>query len=223
MQPTLSQAEANRAEVNRANAQHSTGPKTDDGKKRARLNAHRHGLTGQILILPAEELAKFKTHCQNFRDRYKPQTPEEEELVQLLADTRWRIMRVPTIENNIQMLGAAKRRRYSGAEDDDLCLALATAAEFRDQTKALANLALYEQRLWRQYAKIEQRLEEAQSLRKESHPAANGSVFSSTEKPAPPASITPSTEAPLPPISVHPRPSAAEKSLESRFERPPSC
>src|SRR6266481_2901055 len=41
---------------NRANASHSTGPKTEAGKKRSSLNAYRHGLTGQTIILPAEDL-----------------------------------------------------------------------------------------------------------------------------------------------------------------------
>lgn len=36
----------NRAEINRANAQHSTGPKTEAGKKQSSLNALRQGLTG---------------------------------------------------------------------------------------------------------------------------------------------------------------------------------
>jgi len=32
-------------QANQANAQHSTGPKTEAGKNRSRLNAGRHGLT----------------------------------------------------------------------------------------------------------------------------------------------------------------------------------
>jgi hypothetical protein len=40
-----------RAEINRANSQHSTGPKTPEGKKRISLNALRHGLTGQVVVM----------------------------------------------------------------------------------------------------------------------------------------------------------------------------
>jgi hypothetical protein len=39
----------NRTEINRANSQHSTGPKTQAGKQRSSLNALRHGLTGQLV------------------------------------------------------------------------------------------------------------------------------------------------------------------------------
>jgi len=63
MQPTLSQT-SSQTEANRANAQLSTGPKTDTGKARARLNATRHGLTGQVMILSTEELAAYKRHCE---------------------------------------------------------------------------------------------------------------------------------------------------------------
>lgn len=47
-------AEINRAEINRTNAQNSTGPKTEAGKQRSSLNALRHGLTGQIVVMPAK-------------------------------------------------------------------------------------------------------------------------------------------------------------------------
>ncbi len=37
--------------ANRRNAQRSTGPKTDEGKKVADLNARRHNLTGQVTAM----------------------------------------------------------------------------------------------------------------------------------------------------------------------------
>jgi hypothetical protein len=39
-----------RFEANRRNALRSTGPKTDDGKRRSRLNAVRHGLTAETVV-----------------------------------------------------------------------------------------------------------------------------------------------------------------------------
>ena len=39
-------SKAERAEINRGNAKHSTGPKTDGGKNNSRRNALKHGLTG---------------------------------------------------------------------------------------------------------------------------------------------------------------------------------
>ena len=43
-------------EANRANAQHSTGPKTPAGKAISRLNALKHGLTAEIAVIRPREL-----------------------------------------------------------------------------------------------------------------------------------------------------------------------
>jgi hypothetical protein len=41
--------------ANRANAQRSTGPKTEEGKRRSSLNARRHNLTGQVTAMTEED------------------------------------------------------------------------------------------------------------------------------------------------------------------------
>jgi len=48
-----------RAAVNRANAQRSTGPRTEAGKQHSALNALRHGLTAQTAVLPSEDPAAY--------------------------------------------------------------------------------------------------------------------------------------------------------------------
>ena len=177
-------AATDRPEINRANAEHSTGPKSDDGKKRSSLNALRHGLTGQLMILPAEELAAYKRHCEIFRNKHQPADEYEERLVQILADTSWRLMRVPVIEANILTLGS---NQYDGREKGDIRSNLATAAEFRNQSKALANITLYEQRLARQFERTLRQLRELQAERQKpaekqqvgtAGAGANGFVFS---------------------------------------------
>ena len=42
-------------ETNRRNAQHSCGPKSATGKANSSRNNLRHGLTGQISVLPTED------------------------------------------------------------------------------------------------------------------------------------------------------------------------
>jgi hypothetical protein len=39
-----------------AQKSHATGPKTPEGKRRASLNALRHGLTGRVIVLPSEDM-----------------------------------------------------------------------------------------------------------------------------------------------------------------------
>jgi hypothetical protein len=41
--------------ANQQNAQHSTGPRTEAGKRRSRRNAVRHGLTAETLIDTLED------------------------------------------------------------------------------------------------------------------------------------------------------------------------
>ncbi len=87
-----------RTRANRANAQLSTGPRTAAGKQRSSLNALRHGLTAASPVLPSEDPAAYQRHCRQFLDEYQPATPTETQLVQELADTAWRLNRIPLLE-----------------------------------------------------------------------------------------------------------------------------
>src|SRR5713226_310820 len=99
------QPRATRADVNRANAQHSTGPRTEAGKKRSSLNALRHGLTGHVIVMPGEDLAAYKSFTKGFVEQYQPKNQTEEVLVQTIVDLSWKLNRITALENNILMLG----------------------------------------------------------------------------------------------------------------------
>src|ERR1700693_6029017 len=131
---------ASQIEINRANAQHSTGPKTEAGKKQSSLNALRHGLTGQIVVMPTEDLQAYQSHLNSFNDEYDPQGATEAHLVQALADASWRLNRVAALETNLLSLAAV---------GDPLADAMAIAASLESQSKALANLSMHSQRLSR--------------------------------------------------------------------------
>jgi hypothetical protein len=90
-----------RAATNRANAQHSTGPRTEPGKQRSSRNALRHGLTAQTAVLPTEDRESYQRHLQQFLDEYAPATPTETQLVNEIANTAWRLNRIPILEANL--------------------------------------------------------------------------------------------------------------------------
>jgi hypothetical protein len=84
--------------ANRRNSQRSTGPRTEPGKQRSSLNALRHGLTAQIAVLPNEDPEAYQRHIQQFLDEYAPATATETQLVHEIANTAWRINRIPFLE-----------------------------------------------------------------------------------------------------------------------------
>ena len=146
------------SQINRANAQHSTGPKTETGKQRSSLNALRHGLTGQTIVLPSDDLKAYQQHIQRFVTEYHPKGATEDQLVQSLADSAWRQNRVCALENNLLTLGIENG-------SDQINTALAIAAALDSQTRALANLSIHGQRLARQFEKTLALLHELQTKR----------------------------------------------------------
>jgi hypothetical protein len=154
----------NRVEINRANAQHSTGPKTEAGKQKSSLNALRHGLTGQIVVMPTEDLQAYQLHLKSFTEEYNPQGATESNLVQALADASWRLNRVAALETNLLILGITQ-------EGDPIQGALSIAAALESQSKALANLSMHSQRLSRQFERTVTQLRALQEIRlaKEKH------------------------------------------------------
>ncbi len=151
------QPAASRAEINKANAQRSTGPKSRAGKEKSSLNALRHGLTGQVVVMPAEDLQAYQRHLQSFTGEYNPKGPTEAHLVQALADTSWRLNRVASLETNLLNLVAVGE----GIQD-----ALAIAAALESHSKALANLSIHSQRLSRQFERTVAQLRDLQQTRR---------------------------------------------------------
>ena len=132
MQPT-------RSEINRANAQHSTGPRTEAGKARAAQNSFRHGLFSKQLILPGENPYEFDALRSALRAEHQPYNTVEEILVDELAQAFWRIRRVRAFEAN---LWQSEDEQDMLTRPDWAALILrATAAAERSFHKALSTLS----------------------------------------------------------------------------------
>ena len=149
-------------ETNRENAQHSTGPITPEGKHQSSLNALRHGLTGQVVVMPTEDLDAYQRHLKSFIDEYHPKGATEAHLVQSLADTSWRLNRAAALETNLLNLAAI---------GDGIHDALAIAASLESQSKALANLSMHSQRLTRQFQSVVTQLRDLQKTRRDQETA----------------------------------------------------
>ena len=84
--------------ANIANAQSSTGPRTETGKASSSGNSLKHGLTAQTVLLPGEDEAIYRTMCQRMVADFNPGAEIERILVQNLCNTQWRIDRCSRLE-----------------------------------------------------------------------------------------------------------------------------
>src|SRR3954468_5580866 len=76
-------------EANRLNAQHSTGPRTAEGKAAVRFNAFKHGVFSDGHIVGGEDRCAFEALRDDYLRRYQPEGPEEETLVGNLVHDSW--------------------------------------------------------------------------------------------------------------------------------------
>jgi hypothetical protein len=71
--------------ANRQNAKCSTGPRTDQGKRRSRRNAVRHGLTAETVIDVLENAADYDALAAAINADYRPHSNFELELIARLV------------------------------------------------------------------------------------------------------------------------------------------
>ncbi len=83
-----------RAEINRENAQKSTGPKTEEGKAKSSQNRFKHGVYSKQVVAPGEDPAELDELRAKLRDEHQPANTTEEILVDELAQHYWRMRRI---------------------------------------------------------------------------------------------------------------------------------
>ncbi len=89
------------AQANRRNALKSTGPKTPEGKAAVRLNANKHGLRSQEVLLPGEDEEALKELDENLRAELQPVGELENLLVDGIVAAQWRLRRLRRVEAGI--------------------------------------------------------------------------------------------------------------------------
>ena len=90
---------ASRNAANRANAQHSTGPRTPEGKAASAQNAFKHGLSIQRhAVLRDEDPAEYAQLLSELREIYEPRSRREDLAVEDVAQCRWALQRFDEAE-----------------------------------------------------------------------------------------------------------------------------
>ena len=139
---TIDSAPRDRAAINRANAAKSTGPKTEEGKRRSSRNAFKHGLTSQTVVMPGEDMQAYEALAKSFQQDLAPKGAVELHLCNSLADISWRLNRSRALEHN-----------QLNANQPDAGL--------------LSTLSMYGQRLSREFERTLKQLQELQAKRRE--------------------------------------------------------
>ena len=106
-------------EANKKNAQASTGPRTPLGKSVARRNSLKHGLTGEGIVLPTEDVEKLDARFASLEAEMKPRSELARGLVSRIALLMIKLDR--SAEHEAKAI--AHRMRKAEAEFNDARLA----------------------------------------------------------------------------------------------------
>jgi hypothetical protein len=188
--------------ANQANAQLSTVPKTAEGKTNSLVNAASAqgnlppvvcastgtALTGRTVLLPADEIAEYERHLNAYVAEFEPVGLLETNLVQSIADTDWRLRRIPALESALFAKGRVEFVELFNEQDLAARPHLIDAHTFISYERQIRNLQLQEARLARRREKeiAELRSLQAGRIQKQQNQKtpelpANGFVFSTPQ------------------------------------------
>jgi hypothetical protein len=207
------------AAINRENATHSTGPVTAEGKQTACMNAFKHGLTGQRLMLQPHEIEPYRNLTAGLNAEHNPKTETERQLVQHIVDCHARLNRIAAMDNNILNLSLfensfpLKEIESTPENNAETISVIAQSRAWLEQCDALEKLGRYEARISRQLLRYTKELDRVQRVGgdNQEEPAAAATAPPETK----PVETTPDT----PPMAsfrkspfVNPVPSPAPRS-----------
>ena len=109
---------AKRVEANRRNARRSTGPRTVAGKSASAVNARRHGLLSESMLIPGEDPAEFWRFAAELRKSLNPHSALASVFADQIVRHLWRLRRFATAEAkqlNVKYYQAIEER-HAGRE-----------------------------------------------------------------------------------------------------------
>ena len=171
-------------DANRLNAQHSTGPRTPEGKAIARLNAVQHALTGQLTIVTPQQHGAFLALSQRLTASLNPAGEQELQVAHRIVRDTWRLARAAANEENAYALGLMDQANTDSAPDADpnMTIAISDARTYFNKIRDFDRASLYEQRLKRglvqDYKLFHQLQKDRIYLETHPRPSVNGSVLS---------------------------------------------
>ena len=101
--------------ANRANARRSTGPNTSSGKARSRMNAWKHGLRAEKVVIAGEDAEDLQAIQRELWEEHQPSPGMESLLVERLAHYAWRMRRAVVVEAAFLKEGANQPSKWDYA------------------------------------------------------------------------------------------------------------
>ena len=160
--------------ANRANAQASTGPKTEAGKARSARNALKHGLCAERLLLDGEDPAAWAALRADYFARLQPCGEAEARLVDRIAQLAFRRERGSPAEaaawrgyaRGGWIVDKKERGKQRWHEDRDPVVAERATPVMNGVMAELLRITMYESRLGREAQRLTAELEKLQYRRR---------------------------------------------------------
>ena len=136
--------------ANQANAQHSTGPVSAEGKANSARNHLHNGFRSATVLLPGDDPANYEALLAELSAHFEPTDLTEIRLIREMADGEWRLRRVRShMESSISRHVATLAGHYPAMNPLDL---QSLAIETLSQTGcSYATWLRYETKFERQY------------------------------------------------------------------------
>jgi len=130
------------------------------------MNAVKHNLSGQNLILQETELEAYNRMAASMFQDLNPKSEPERQIAQKIVDLNFRLNRLTAIENNLFSFGLTANETDTDHDDRIEVMAAQTRA-WTERASYFDTLGRYEQRLSRQLLKYQEEFERLQAARKD--------------------------------------------------------
>lgn len=157
-----------RIDASRANGAKSSGPSTPEGREISAMNALRHGLASNTVVLSNESHTRFQQVLDSYIHHFQPESEVEMDLVEELAVAKWRqrrtwSMETAALDHEMDRQSPTLAKQWERL-DHPTRLALAHQS-LSDRGTSFQLISRYETRLRRHYDKSLQNLFLVQSKR----------------------------------------------------------
>jgi hypothetical protein len=194
----------------RTNGAKSHGPKTEAGRKKSSMNAVKHGLYAESVVLSTESPKEYQEILAAYIQQFQPDGQAEFDLIEEMVAAKWRQRRLWAIESQLVELEMLDQKEQLDEEYTSYTEITQLASTYRAlaRSSTLPFLTRHESRLERAYSRALKNLLELQRLRKATQPAPPKNMQERTESqlrptptPAPaaqPPEVFPTTHTPQP-------------------------